>query len=365
MNHMRQLDSLRAFAVLAVFTNHWLPLNIAVLPWGSLGVQLFFVLSGFLITGILLEVRESACSGRYSVRHGLRQFYARRFLRIFPLFYATLAVGLLIGLPNVRASFPWHALYLSNFYVAFINHHPGETSHLWTLAAEEQFYLIWPCVILLLPKRLLTPAFAALVAVAILWRLVGAALRMNPFALQALPINTVDFFAYGAYLASLQRDAPHSIAGHPLFHRLVVLGAALLMLPGAVLRIAGIHEYTIAGIQLNIPIHWERTVVPTAAAVLFVNLIHRASRGFGGPVRRVLENPILLHMGKISYGLYLLHLPLLAAVSLALAHFGWPALEPRSWALFVPKVLLTVAVAMLTWHLFEKPLNALKRNFPY
>lgn len=365
MKHMRQLDSLRAFAVFAVFTNHWLPAEVAVLPWGSLGVQLFFVLSGFLITGILLDVRGKIRDGEYSVGSGLRRFYARRFFRIFPLFYATLALGWIIGLPSIRAYLPWHALYASNFLVAFVDPTPGETSHFWTLAIEEQFYLLWPCVILLASRRWLKPVFAAMVAAAVLWRLGGTAVRMNPFTLQALPPNTVDFFAFGAYLALLRQDGGWHDTRNLLFRPWVVVCAAAAFVPGAIMNLLGMHAVGIGGIVLDPPVQWERIVVPTAAAVLFVNLIRGASEGFRGRAGRILEHPVLVHMGRISYGLYLLHLPAIAAVNLALIELDFAAMEPRSWALFVPKVLLTVAVALASWHWFEKPMNGLKTRFPY
>ena len=364
MKRMPQLDALRAFAVLGVFTNHWLPAGVAVLPWGNLGVQLFFVLSGFLITGILLDVREKTRTA-YTIGVGLRRFYARRFLRIFPLFYATLAVGWIIGLPNIRASLPWHAVYASNFYVAFVNHTPGEASHLWTLAAEEQFYLVWPCVILLLPMRFLKPLFCILIATAFAWRLIGTALRMDPFTLQALPINTVDFFAFGGFLALLHREGLPSDGRHVLFNRGLLVFAAVAFLPSAILNLAGAHVFALGGTTLDVPVQWERIVLPSAAAFLFVNAIHHASHGIGGRLGSVLEHRVLLHLGKVSYGLYLLHLPLMAAINLLLVGAGWNAMEPRSWALFVPKAVVTALVAMMSWRFFEKPLNGLKRHFPY
>ena len=159
--YMPQLDSLRTIAVFGVMLHHfWPEAEIrAGLTFGFLGVQLFFVLSGFLITGILLRGREVAHRTQQSARKSFGLFYARRFLRIFPLFYATLAVAWWVGLPEVRDSVFWHLAYASNIYFVHIGDWHGSISHLWSLAVEEQFYLVWPFIILLTPRRFLLPVY--------------------------------------------------------------------------------------------------------------------------------------------------------------------------------------------------------------
>lgn len=117
---MKQLDGLRALAVFAVLWTHYVPPALWPLGLnpGHFGVQLFFVLSGFLITGILLQERSATLSGPQTMVTALRQFYLRRFLRIFPLFYAVLLVAFLVNIPLVRESLPWHVFYLSNVYLS-------------------------------------------------------------------------------------------------------------------------------------------------------------------------------------------------------------------------------------------------------
>ena len=117
---MPQLDSLRTFAVFAVMVHHFWPEATFNLPLGFVGVQLFFVLSGFLITGILWPAREAVQAGRWPAVAVFRRFYIRRFLRIFPLFYGTLAVLWLLDVGEVRESALWHFSYLSNIYFAKI-----------------------------------------------------------------------------------------------------------------------------------------------------------------------------------------------------------------------------------------------------
>ena len=120
--YMPQLDALRAIAVGAVILHHFLPLGRFIpydfVTFGDLGVRLFFVLSGFLITGILLKCKSKVDLGDESPSFELRQFYVRRFLRIFPVYYLTLAIVAILNVPTVRTTFFWHLSYLSNVYFA-------------------------------------------------------------------------------------------------------------------------------------------------------------------------------------------------------------------------------------------------------
>src|SRR5436309_1918792 len=145
--YVPQLDGVRALAVSLVvaehYTHHELPL-----ATGRTGVILFFILSGFLITGILLDAREWARAAGVPRPPVLRRFYGRRFLRIFPLYYASLAVLYAAGVPDVKGYAGWHLAYLSNVLFCRLGAWPAATAHLWSLAVEEQFYLAWPLAIL-------------------------------------------------------------------------------------------------------------------------------------------------------------------------------------------------------------------------
>src|SRR5215471_9719868 len=120
LKYMRQLDGLRAIAVLAVLWTHYLPQEywLSGIYWGGVGVRLFFVLSGFLITGILLKSRQYITQGKQCSLVAIRQFYIRRFLRIFPLYYVILALTAIMAIPPVRETIAWHIAYLSNVYFA-------------------------------------------------------------------------------------------------------------------------------------------------------------------------------------------------------------------------------------------------------
>ena len=162
---MPQLDGLRGAAFFAIAAAHWLPIfSQLTFPLGWMSMMTFYALSGFLITGILLRAR-----GR-ELKHTLRVFYIRRILRIFPLYYAVVLVGLLCGMPRFVDNGPWLLTYTFNMHEFAQQHWLGAVSHLWTLSVEEQFYLAWPWVILLLPERHLMRALITVFCIAPVFR---------------------------------------------------------------------------------------------------------------------------------------------------------------------------------------------------
>jgi peptidoglycan/LPS O-acetylase OafA/YrhL len=148
-----KLDGLRAIAVGLVLVEHYAPGNfVNRFSPGGFGVKLFFTLSGFLITRILIEYRTSETPTRAA-----QQFYWHRFLRLAPALYAAILGAALLGIANMRQDWWIHGLYLTNFKV-FIDGHWGPATHFWSLAVEEQFYIIWFFVVVLLPRRILLPS---------------------------------------------------------------------------------------------------------------------------------------------------------------------------------------------------------------
>src|SRR5437762_7625759 len=141
---MPQLDGLRALAVTAVIAQHY-----KVLVGGAgYGVHLFFVLSGFLITRILLGERENVETLGITRVRAFRQFYVRRMLRIFPLYYFVVIAGIALGVRNAREYAPWLLTYTFNLKMAAQGTVVEPFVHFWSLAIEEQYYLVWPWLIL-------------------------------------------------------------------------------------------------------------------------------------------------------------------------------------------------------------------------
>ncbi len=351
-NYMPQLDSLRAFAVFAVMIHHWAPGFLGFGPWGDLGVRCFFVLSGFLITGILLRARDSVEKGDSSVAWELRQFYVRRSLRIFPIYYLTLLVGAFLGMHVLRETFWWHAGYGSNFYFAARGQWQGYISHLWSLSVEEQFYLVWPALVFLLPRRRLPVFFAACVGAALLWR-AGLAFTLGTehLALKVLLPSCLDSLVGGSLLAwaGASRPRPTSLPG-PLQGRLF---------PAAIVLFTGLCVLD----ALDAAKAFRAVAGPLIETAFFVGIVGLCARGITGIIGRVLDWAPIQYFGRISYGLYLYHMfaGYIAGMVANKFHLTLPGPGPAQFALFFT---MSLTAAALSSRFIERPCNALKRFFP-
>ncbi|PYX88667.1 MAG: hypothetical protein DMG67_16675 [Acidobacteria bacterium] len=349
---MPQLDALRAFAVLSVLFVHFVsrpPYWLAIVPWAACGVQLFFVLSGFLITGILLDSRKQVEAG-VSRFWMLRQFYTRRFLRIFPLYYAVVLVAWIIKLPGFTDTLGWNLSYLTNFYIVQNGKWIEAASHLWTLSVEEQFYLVWPWVVLFLPSRWILRTFIGVAIFAVGYRLLasswlGAWANITPFA-------SFDCFGAGALLAVAQR---RDTAGDPRLRRILCVVGLSLGVP--LLVSALVSQYPPQSVAGRIGL------MNVAMPLLCMPLISRAAEGFTGIAGIVLNQRPIRYIGRISYGIYIFHVPVVYLINLNGSK--WLTRLPFPIPIAAVFLILTLGVASISWHFFEHPINRLKRLFPY
>lgn len=364
------LDGLRALAILSVLwhnttAGHYQGGIIVSLinlcsNAGWLGVQLFFVLSGFLITGLLLDGTNAP--------HRFRNFYARRVLRIFPPYYALLIVVCLI-LPRLFHDQPilhdhldrsiWYWLFLNNWASPFIGDVPA-LPHLWSLAVEEQFYIFWPACVFFLPRRALPWLCFSAVLIALITRF-GLTLYNPLFADGAAYKFTIarwDALAIGAALAFFMRDA----ASYEKLCKywLLIFGCSAVYVIG----FAAIERsFSATGTGLT-PLN------QTVSALFFGALIFSAARANAGAAKTwqfFLMNPALQSIGKYSYAMYLFHLPLILALEPLwkkyLANFSadfptW-AITAFSFNVFI----CSYALAAISWIVLERPCLKLKRFF--
>ena len=361
---------MRGIAILLVFLHHftvfdpattagaWLGF-VAQLGWA--GVDLFFVLSGFLITGILIDARGS---DRY-----FSSFYARRSLRIFPLYFLVVFVSFVV-LPR----FPWwHALlvgpttveqwpywtYMVNFAVAgrgeFLH---GVLDIAWSLAIEEQFYIVWALVVWTLPLRWLGPACALLVVGAPTLRNIALNGGTDPIAVYVLPHFRADTLALGGLLAWIGRRGalPKLRTAAPYV---------------AFIGFAGAVSVAVAE---SSPWWWEPqmqrvgySLFALAAGGLVVIAVTTPA---GSWPQRALCLGWLRAFGKYSYALYLVHLPVQRVVEeFVLSGEEFPlvlgAVWPAQAAFYALATAPSFAIAWLSWRFFEAPILKLKARFPY
>ncbi|TIR66081.1 MAG: acyltransferase, partial [Mesorhizobium sp.] len=343
-----QLDAVRAVAVTLVLYAHFLAPN-GTSFLGHLGVRLFFVLSGFLITRLLLDARDS---NAFASGPALRAFYARRVIRIFPPYFAVLALVWLTNLEQSSSSLAWHALYLSNFWYALRNDwNPWLLCHFWSLSIEEQFYLAWPLIVLLAPRRRIEAITIGVILFSFAYRFYWP-LTANPaLARDLLPPASMDALGCGALLAvrrARSADVPRWMRlGWPAFA--VVFLLVVWSDPGPA---NSAWEWG----------HWA--LVQVLPLVPLVAIVAACSNGLGGRLGKLAELPPLLFLGRISYGVYLYH-PILLAYAVKAQPWIPLNVSEQGPGRFLVAGAATLLVASLSWALFEKPLNSLKRYFPY
>jgi peptidoglycan/LPS O-acetylase OafA/YrhL len=324
-----------------------------VMGLGWVGVQLFFVLSGFLITGIVLDGRHA--------EHSLRSFYARRVLRIFPLYYATLLVSLVV-VPLVSGwHFPgsehqiWLWTYLSNWTIPF-GLRVFAYAHFWSLAVEEQFYLFWPLVVRRASQRGLAVVCLTMIALAPLGRLMVRLLGAPAEAAYTFTFCRMDALAMGA-LAALCLRMPVVADRLAARQRGIVTGAAVLLLVGAL----GTRLYPRLALPTQVAgysIIALASLVLVSGAVLAEARSPRLASALGlGPLRLV---------GKYSYAMYVLHPLVHHWIGLPLMrHLGIE--QPGTLGIlgyFLGMSAVTVLFGVASYYLLESHFLRLKNRFP-
>lgn len=340
-SRFESLDGLRALAIVPVVWHHATPYPLeGVLGRGPLGVDLFFAVSGFLITTLLLREREA--TGRIA----LGPFWVRRSLRIFPLYYLVLGLFVLHAVflratgpvrTHFLASVPFYATYTSNWLVDWNVGHPIVFAFAWSLATEEQFYLFWPW--LLRARRLALPA-AAMLALIGIDQLAERGLFVDGFAGRvarsfATPIGT------GSLLAIALRWRPSfrvldAVLGHRWSSAAALAGLA----------IAAIQPWSL------LPTHLTMTALVGAVCLRADHLL-----------RPLFEARAVRHVGLVSYGVYLLNVPVVSAARGALGAADQVSVTSSTLGVFVLGLAGSVAVATISYRLVERPLLGLRERF--
>jgi peptidoglycan/LPS O-acetylase OafA/YrhL len=355
------LDGIRGIAIIWVVfhnttflieqrTHGWQLALVAFAHTGWMGVQLFFALSGYLITAGLLATQGAA--------HYFRDFYARRALRILPLYYAVIFVVLyvlphLMALPgNVGAA---HQASLWLFLTNWTGDVPYGFSHFWSLAVEEQFYIVWPLLVFRLAPGQLLRACIWVAAGALLMRL-GLGLRhVQPWTIYSNTICRMDALALGAAVACVLA-LPEASALLKKRLTAVALATALVFVLGALAT--SLYDTTILRGQT-----FGYTLLSLCSASFVLCTVLADDKRWG--ITRVLASSVLRSFGKYSYGIYVVHnlIHKLIGEPILQARFGK---QPAASIVLVYAVIIlgvSYVVAVLTYHGLERHFLRLKGLF--
>jgi peptidoglycan/LPS O-acetylase OafA/YrhL len=334
--YVPQLDGLRAVAVLGVLCDHFAVHTPDWLPWGQMGVRFFFILSGFFATLSLWRAKERMEEAHGSVWGVVRDYYAKRLLRIGPAYYLTVLAGaFILGIPELRDNLLWHLAFLSNLFIATLGYWPLAVSHFWSLSVQEQFYLIWPWLVLLLPRAWFLIVCLLLIPLAQMFCGVLILLDAPAVARWVLLPGCIDAFAYGALGAHLVQmaGAEKVFSGKRSF---LVFGVALVFLAfGIVLRYEPEHSTALGFVEMFEGVF----LVWMLAAVYF-------ARGF---MARLLGSRPLVAVGKISFGLYIYHIFVIILYDRIPMSLGWPLLPDPLRVAVLTAVSLAFAAASYRW----------------
>ena len=350
-----ELDGLRFYAFLGVFVCHTLPFDGTFyrkfhlpMPWlwgavaksGAAGVDLFFALSAFLITSILLREREE--TGGIS----LRRFYLRRILRIWPLYFMLIALGVVLAHTMAKQSLPWYyvagyLLFVGNWVHAVFGRPESICSPLWTVSIEEQFYLIWPLLMKMLGRRGMIVAGIVTFLLASVSRIGFMLAGSSGGFIYYGSISRCDSLALGILLALFADRMPRLTRGA----RVLLLATGLM---GWVISSAWLNEQP-GPVDLRMVL--GRLIVSLAAGAILYACLHSH--------HQLVRGGWVVRLGKISYGLYMLHLTgILIMLSLFHPIWGWQLLATKGLGF-----VMTVILALASYRWIESPFLRLKDKF--
>lgn len=343
--YFHEIDSLRFLAFLIVFLGHaWLPITAAFSQLAWFGVELFFLISGFLLTRILYEEYKESKS------INLKFYFIRRILRIWPLYFSFIILLFFLSVKIFRISYSFERLLGNIFFVDNIFTVSGWTNtnsgsgHLWTISVEEQYYFILPFLALWLFRKTKGQKTFFFIA-AFLLLLIGKSLAVilkakYPFV-HVLPLSA-DSFLMGILIGTFYNNQTLS---HQRNHLLLCLGIILLfivlLLPSK--NITGFHLLLIYPLQ----------------AIGFAFILICVLTGRDYPLNKLLRNKALVYLGKISFGLYIFHFPVIVQLA---GLFNTKEVLMQFFGLLL-MFLVTLILSLISYYLVEKPFLSFKKKF--
>jgi peptidoglycan/LPS O-acetylase OafA/YrhL len=349
--HIIQIDGLRCYAVLSVMIAHYIVGNyggaiLSKIPFGT-GVNLFFVISGYLITAILLHKKEAINQKTTTFFKEIKNFFVRRSLRIFPLYYLVLLFVFIFSFNQVKDYYDYLLSYTTNIYITIHNGYIDNRTHLWSLAVEEQFYLIWPFTLFLMPKKWMLSFIISIIFLSIISKYYFIYYTSYPLGANAFLTSCLDSLGLGALLAYLQLY--HLSFFEKILNKKIVI---ILIISYIILFIfPDFTSYSVKRIFDNF-----------FTSFIYFYIVGIASQNkFNGISKILLENKIALYLGKISYGIYLIH----NFMGEAFQNYFARKLPPTDHLSIriIYWTILTIILASISWYTIERPILKLKKYF--
>lgn len=314
------------------------------------GVILFFVLSGFLITKILLTNKDKCELAQKSKGELIKSFYIRRALRIFPIYYLVVFATVAINYRYARELFPWLATFTINIYQSIENFSVGDFNHFWSLAVEEQYYLFWPWLILFTPRKHFLKLIIGIIILSIAYKAYIYFFVHKWMAASYFVLGCADALSIGALVAYISLYYPHISKK---------LSSVAVLLPTVTVYI--ITRFVTLYFSLDsVKNIFDEFFYALVASVI----VNRAARQeFTFIASAMLENKFVAYCGKISYGMYLYHLFMPFVYFYVQSKTGLHI--DNLFLYFIVLYAATFVLSHFSWVLIEKPINNLKYRFPY
>ncbi len=366
--YFSQLDGLRFIAILAVMQCHWIRTPLPAT--GFSGVNLFYVISGFLITRILLMSKED----NKGLGISLKRFYIRRTLRIFPIYYLSILVLFILNIPGARQDIYWLITYTFNIKLVLLNAYVhgenyGFYAHFWSLCVEEQFYFLFPILILLIPKAYMKRFLIGVICIGFFTRFFLMFQSNRSFETGLLP-DCLDSFGLGALLAFYILNEPEALKKIMMNNLIFIISMisyiALVVIDYECFSIFNPVYCLLDRFLFSLCCFW---------------IVGKASLGMHkGLMKGFLENKAVVYLGKISYGIYVYHVfveeflnhalyPIYRKCPVFLQYY-WRVLikygpdNNSNWVYrFLGYSIVTVIVASISWYVIEKPIIKLKDKY--
>lgn len=355
--HFEGIDGLRGIAAIAVILFHLYPHSIINLGWA--GVDFFFVISGFLITNILINQKDN--------RNYFKVFYIRRSIRIFPVYFLVVTpfLFLFIMKDGLNLNIISYFLYFQNF-TAIYNDYLPFLGHTWSLAIEEQFYLIFPVIVYFTPIKKLKFTFILLIFLSILLRWYFAYKEFHIYFQSTMLFSRADSLLFGGLLPVLYIEKEKIDKMIAILKRNLIIGIVLLIIFIAwQVAFLGsenfLKDFGNNNLKANTVGQFKFTILGLIFSAI-VGIVAYDNSLITLNIKRILESKILKDLGKISYGLYLFHYPILNLTRYLSIKLG---VSPQWYIIIFINLLFTIIVSKISWKFFEEPILRLKSKFNY